>query len=181
MSDVGARQKNFFDVCSNCRTSYSCCRDTTPPVTDERRNIILTYLRTANTEIDDPFAEEDYVYPRLKADGYCVFHDDRTKKCLIHIVKPETCVAGPITFDINTRTRMIEWFVKKESLCQLAKVVYNDKDLLRKHVASAKKEIARLVSQLDSRALRTILRKDEPETFKIEEESVDQQVLRKLA
>jgi len=137
-------------------------------------------LETEQIKVDSPFVEGHFVYPRLKADGYCVFHDDKTKKCLVHSVKPETCVAGPITFDINQRTGKIEWFVKMESLCQLAKIVYDDKQLLEKHITSAKKEIKRLVNQLDSGALKVILKKDEPETFKISEDSVEKRILDKL-
>ena len=181
MKEGGARQGDFLDVCRNCRTSYCCCHDTTPPVTKERRRIIETHLGTEMVRPDDLFVEADYVYPRLKADGYCIFHDSNTKKCLVHSVKPETCVAGPITFDINVKTGKIEWFVKMESLCQLAKVVYDDKEWLMKHVASAKKEINRLVDQLDSRALKAILKKDEPETFKISEDCLAKGILNKVA
>jgi len=92
---------------------------------------------------------------------------------LIHPVKPETCVAGPITFDINAKTGRIEYFVKMESICQLAGIVYRDKELLQEHLESATKEILRLVEELDSKALRAILRKDEPETFKIDEDKTD--------
>jgi Fe-S-cluster containining protein len=181
MKEREARQSNFFDVCNQCHTNYGCCHDTTPPVTNERRKIIEAYLGIERIRVDRPFVEGDYVYPRLKADGYCVFHDYGTKKCLVHSVKPETCVAGPITFDINPRTGKIEWFVKKESLCQLAKVVFDDKRFLEKHIASAKKEIMRLVDQLDSTALKAILRKDEPETFKISEDTVEKKILEKVA
>ena len=174
------RQSNFFDVCSECNTGYSCCNDTTPPVTAERRKIIEAYLKENEISLDNPFQRTEYVFPRLTADGYCVFHDRKTKKCLIHRVKPETCVAGPITFDINGEKGKIEWFVKKESICQLAGNVHRDKQLLQKHLASAKKEVLRLVAQLSGEELKAILSKDEPETFKIEEDELEEELLRKL-
>lgn len=164
------RQRNFFDVCSHCKTNYSCCNDTTPPITLERRKIIEAYLATSNLEVNKPFERAEYVFPRLVATGYCVFHDEKTKKCLVHRVKPETCVAGPITFDLNVKSGKIEWFIKKESICQLAGEVYRNEQLLQKHLASAKKEVLRLVAQLPKEELKAILKKDEPETFKIEEE-----------
>jgi hypothetical protein len=99
---------------------------------------------------------------------------------VIHPVKPETCVAGPITFDINVKTGKIEWFVKMENICQLAGVAYRDNELLQKHLESAKKDILRLVGELDCEALKAILRKDEPETFKIDEESIGKGTLKKL-
>jgi Fe-S-cluster containining protein len=165
------RQSNFFDVCSKCRTNYDCCHGTRPPITKERRRIIEEYLKREKIPIVDAFVEEEYTYPRENVEGYCVFHDMKTRKCMIHIVKPETCVAGPITFDINKKTGKIDWHIKKETICPLAATVYKDKKMLQKHLESAKKEITELVNALDSEALKAILKKDEPETFKIDEDS----------
>lgn len=164
------RQKDFFDVCSECKTSYSCCNDTTPPVTAERRKTIEAYLKENKMTIKDPFSTTDYTFPRLVADDYCIFHDRKTRKCMIHPVKPETCVAGPITFDV--KKGKIEWFVKMDKICQLAGAVYKDKKLLQQHLEAAKREIRRLVAQLDQEELEAILEKDEPETFKIGEEDL---------
>lgn len=175
------RQTDFFDTCSRCITVWSCCHETTPPVTDKRRKIIEAYLRANKIGVEKPFVEAEYVFPRLTADGYCVFYDKKTKKCLIHPVKPETCVAGPITFDIKTEASKIEWFIKMDKICSLAGRVYEDKALLQKHVNSAKKEISKLVNELDAEALRAILKKDEPETFKIGEDNLGKNALDKLA
>ncbi|MDH7563616.1 MAG: YkgJ family cysteine cluster protein [Candidatus Bathyarchaeota archaeon] len=174
------RQEEFFDVCSRCKTGYSCCNDTTPPVTEERRRIIESYLKEKRVSIKDPFAKKEYVFPRLIEGGYCVFHDKKTRKCIIHSVKPETCVAGPITFDINIRSGKIEWFIKREKICQLAGIVLRDKERLEKHWSVAKEELLRLVKELDGKALAEILKKDEPETFKIGEDCLDEGVLSKL-
>jgi Fe-S-cluster containining protein len=174
------RQSNFFDVCSECKTSYSCCNDTTPPVTSERRKIIEVYMKENGLTVARPFHRTEYVFPRLTADGYCVFHDKKTKKCVVHPVKPETCVAGPITFDVNVKTAKIEWFIKMDRICPLAGVVYQNKQLLQKHLASAKREVLRLVAQLTAEELKAILKKDEPETFKIREDDFDKELLRKV-
>jgi Fe-S-cluster containining protein len=174
------RQSNFFTVCGECRTAYSCCNDTTPPVTPERRKIIEAYLNEKGISLVSPFERTEYVFPKLMADGYCVFHDRKTRKCIIHAVKPETCVAGPITFDINVRTGNIEWFVKMDRICWLAGAAYQDKQLLRKHLESAKREVLRLVAQLSAEELKAVLKKDEPETFKVEEDALEKELLRKL-
>ena len=166
------RQTDFFNTCSRCKTAWSCCHETTPPVTDKRRKIIEGYLSANKISVEKPFVEAEYVFPRLTPDGYCVFHDKKTKKCLIHPVKPETCVAGPITFDIKAEASKIEWFIKMDAICCLAGHVYSDKVILQRHVDSAKKEIFKLVSELDSEALRAILKKEEPETFKIGEDNL---------
>jgi len=174
------RQNNFIGVCSKCATDYSCCHETMPPITDERRKIIETYLRKKRIHIENPFVITDYVFPRLDVDGYCVFHDRQTRKCKIHSVKPETCVAGPITFDINGKNAKIEWHIKMQKICQLAGVVYANKSLLQKHLEAAKKEIRRLVDEIDSSALKAILKKDEPETFKIDEERIRKDITSKV-
>ena len=174
------RQKNFFDVCGNCKTGYSCCNDTTPPVTVERRRIIEAYMKENGMSITNPFQRTEYVFPRLTAEGFCVFHDRMTKKCVVHSVKPESCVAGPITFDINVKTEKIEWFIKIRRICPLAGSVYEDEKLLQRHLEHAKKEILRLVAQLPAEELKAILKKDEPETFKIEEDTLEKKLLHKI-
>lgn len=176
-----ARQTNFFDTCSHCRTSWSCCHETTPPISDKRRKIIEAYLKTNKINIKNPFVNEEYTFPRLVTGGYCIFHDKKTKKCLIHPVKPETCVAGPITFDIKADASKIEWFIKMDTICPLAGHVYKDKILLEKHIESAKKEITRLVNDLDPEVLRVILQREEPETFKIGQDQLKKRVLQRLA
>ena len=167
-------------MCSECKTGYSCCNDTTPPVTAERRKIIEAYLKKNAISVVNPFQRTEYVFPRLTADGYCVFHDRKTRKCVVHPVKPETCVAGPITFDINAKTGKIEWFIKMDRICPLARAVYQNEQMLRKHLESAKREVLRLVTQLAAQELKAILRKDEPETFKIEEDDFEKELLGKL-
>jgi Fe-S-cluster containining protein len=134
-------------------------------------------MREHDLAIEDPFVIEEYAYPRETAEGFCVFHNLKTRKCLIHHVKPETCVAGPITFDIDTNNGKITWFIKKAQICPLAGVVYRDKELLQKHVKAAKREITRLVNGLEAGELAAILLKEEPETFKIAEDNVDTSVL----
>lgn len=175
-----ARQNDFYNVCSRCRTRYSCCLGTLPPITSKRKSLIEDYLKREKIRIEDAFVKAEYVFPRVKKDGYCIFHDEKTKKCLIHPAKPETCVAGPITFDINTQNGKIEWYIKMEKICQLAGIVFEDKETLRKHLESAKKELLRLVNELGSEELKAILQKDEPETFKIDEDSIEENVLDKL-
>jgi Fe-S-cluster containining protein len=166
------RQNNFFEVCSQCKNSLSCCFGTRPPITPERRKTIEAYLKREHIPIADAFAKTEYVFPREKPDGYCVFCDAKAGKCLVHPVKPETCVAGPITFDMNKRSGRVEYYIKMEKICQLAAVVYRDKELLEKHLESAKKEIVRLVDGLTREQLEAILKKDESETFKIDEDPI---------
>lgn len=172
------RQENFFDVCSQCKGQ--CCRNARPPTTLKRKNIIERYLKRQKVSIENPFVKEAYVFPKEDAEEYCIFFDKKTAQCLVHSVKPETCVAGPITFDINVHNRKIEWHLKKETICPLAGKLYRNGEILKKHVESAKKEILQLVYELDSEALKAILKIEEPETFKISEDNIETVILEKL-
>ena len=178
VSTVDREENNFFSVCSQCKSS--CCVSARPPLTDERMSIIRRYLKEQNIPLHEPFVRASYAFPREDAENYCVFNDRKTGKCLIHSVKPETCVAGPITFDINLKTQKIEWHLKKETICCLAGRLYVDKERLAEHQTLAKSEILRLVRKLDAEALKAILKIEEPETFKISEDNVEKSVLTKL-
>lgn len=172
------RQDNFFNVCGECK--IHCCRDAKPPITDNRRKIIEDYLKRNGVLIENPFAKTAYTFPSEDTGGYCVFYDKNTKKCRIHPVKPETCVAGPVTFDINVQTRKIEWYLKMEKICPLAGILYKNGEMFKKHLESAKREIIRLVNGLSSEALRAILKIEEPETLKIDEDSIESAIIDKL-
>ncbi|MEM3695996.1 MAG: YkgJ family cysteine cluster protein [Candidatus Bathyarchaeia archaeon] len=173
------RQEDFFNVCANCK--ISCCQNARPPITSERKKIIEKYLKEQKIPIQNPFAKTAYTFPREDAEGYCIFYDRQTRKCKIHPVKPETCVAGPITFDINKQTRKIEWYLKMEKICPLAGVLHKNGEILKKHLESAKKEVLKLVRGLEPEALRAILKIEEPETFKIDEDNIESHVLNKLS
>ena len=100
-----------------------------------------------------------------------MFYDVETARCLIHSVKPETCVAGPITFDINRQSGRVEWYIKKEKICQLAGIVFKDKRLLSQRLRIAKRELLGLIDELRPEELEAILRKEEPDTLKIDEDT----------
>jgi len=178
MLSKSKRQDNFFNVCGECK--INCCKGARPPITLKRKEIIESYLKNQKFPIENSFVQATYTFPREDVEGYCIFYDKETRKCIVHSVKPETCVAGPITFDINMSTRKIEWYLKKEEICPLAGILYKNRDALLKHLESAKKEIFRLVRELDSEALRAILKIEESETFKIDEEDVTDDILNKL-
>lgn len=175
----GERQSNFFDICGRC-SAHRCCQSTRPPLTIRRRQIIDAYLKEQKFHVENPFTQTAYFFPREDAEGYCIFYDKKTKKCQIHPVKPETCVAGPITFDINVKNQKIEWHLKMEKICSLAGAVGKNEETLKKHLESAKREILKLVGELDSKSLRAILKIEEPETFKIGEDNITKDVLDKL-
>lgn len=173
------REDDFFKICGEC-PHYGCCFQSRPPLTKKRMQIINSYLTKKHITIENAFEQEAYAHPGEKSDGRCVFFDNETKRCRIHSVKPETCVAGPITFDINKTSQKIEWFLKKDTICSLAGKLYKKPDVYKKHMRSARRELERLVRELDAEALRAILTVEEPETFKVGEDDAPRGVLRKL-
>jgi Fe-S-cluster containining protein len=167
-----------FDVCCQCK--HSCCQDAKPPLTLKRKKIIADYLGKHEIQIAHPFVDEAYSFPAMDALGLCVFYCSGTKKCLVHPVKPETCIAGPITFDINPDTRKVKWYLKTAAICALAQALRGNDAAFRAHFDVAKDELLRLVRELDSRALQAILKIEEPQTVKIGEDDLPNEAYGKL-
>ena len=98
----------------------------------------------------------------------------------MHPVKPETCTAGPITFNINFSTKKVEWFLKKSEICAYAGELYNDKAAFKDHFEVAKKKITQLIKELEADELRTLMTIEEPQTFMVGEDVLPVEVIRKL-
>ena len=167
-----------FDVCSQCKSI--CCQDAKPPLSENRKKTIQAYLKQQNISLPNPFVKEQYSYPVVDSEVYCRLFDKKTGKCNVHAVKPETCVAGPITFDINFSTRKVEWFLKKSEICAYAGILYNDKAAFARHFEVAKKQITSLIKELGADELRAIVKIEEPQTFKVGEDDLPKEVIRKL-
>ncbi len=167
-----------FDVCSQCKSI--CCQDAKPPLSKNRKKIIAQYLRQQKIGIAKPFTKEKYSYPTVDEQVYCRLFNKETGKCSVHHVKPETCVSGPITFDINFKTKKVEWFLKKDSLCAFAGLLYKNQDAFKDHLDVAKKLLTQLIKALSADELRAIVKIEEPQTFKIGEDSLPDEVAKKL-
>jgi Fe-S-cluster containining protein len=178
MSDEIIRKTCFFDVCCLCKSG--CCQSVNPPLTLERKKLIEDYLKEQKIHIENPFAHEAYSYPAVDAMGFCVFYDKDTRKCLVHPVKPETCRAGPVTFDINCHTQKIEWHLKTAEACKLAKALCENSSQFENHFEAAREQLLRLICGLDPKALQAILKVEEPQTVKIGEEDLPEEVMEKL-
>ena len=167
-----------YDVCSQCK--IICCQDAKPPLSGNRKKIIQEYLKDQKINVENPFTTESYSYPSVDRELLCVFNSKQTKRCMVHSVKPETCVAGPITFDINFRTSMVEFYLKKSEICAYAGVLFKDKPALKEHFKIARDNIVELIKQLSADELRAIVKIEEPQTFKFCEEPLPPEVIRKL-
>jgi Fe-S-cluster containining protein len=178
MQDENVKKTCDFQVCRTCKST--CCQDAKPPLTKNRQKIIQNYLKKHNIHIKEPFTHEHYSYPAVDKQGFCVFLDKRTGKCRVHPVKPETCRAGPATFDINRRTGKVEWYLKKSKICAFAGVLYGDRASFNEHFEAAKAELLRLICELDAEALQAILLIEEPQTFKVGEAALPKEAICKL-
>ena len=167
-----------FDVCSQCRSI--CCQDAKPPLTEKRKKVIQEYLKKQKIRVQNPFGRERYYYPAVDEQVYCRLFNKKTGKCLVHQVKPETCLAGPITFNINFFTRKVEWFLKKSEICAYAGILYADNAAFKQHLEIAKRQITQLIKELDAEELRAIMQIEEPQTFKISENDLPTEAIRKL-
>ena len=157
-----------------------CCREARPPLTSIRKKIIENYLLTEGIESQGLFETKKYSFPKEDNEGFCVFFDRNTRRCRIHMVKPETCVAGPITFDINLRKGKIEWYLKIEKICPLAGATFEHKEVALRQVDAAKRECLALVQNLSAEELKAISNIEEPETFEIGEDDLDTSIAAKL-
>lgn len=98
-------------------------------------------------------------------DGMCICRQDG--KCSIHGVKPETCRAGPFTFDV--RGDSIEIFLKSESICPLVGLLREVPPAYNQQYSVAEKSITFLVANLPDEELALICSIDEPDTEKVAE------------
>ena len=167
-----------YDVCSECKSI--CCQDAKPPLSENRKKIIKEYLKKQKLKVDRPFTKESYSYPSVDEQIFCIFNSKETKRCIVHQVKPETCRAGPITFDINFKTKKIEYFMKKPEICAYSGELYMNKNAFKEHYEEAKKEIIRVIKELSADELRVLMKIDEPQTFKVGGDDLPVEVVKKL-
>lgn len=179
MTDNAVSSTCNFDMCNSCE--HSCCQDAKPPLTRERMTIIANYLISHGGASDNVFAHSSYSFPSVVSDEFCAFYDKTTKLCKVHLVKPETCRAGPITFDVNRATKKLEWFLKTREICSFAGELWENPSKLAEHLGIAKEQITKLICKLDTEALETILSREEPQTLKIGEDALPKSVLAKLS
>jgi Fe-S-cluster containining protein len=178
MPDETVKKTCDFQVCCTCKST--CCKDAKPPLTKNRQKIIKEYLKKQKIHIEKPFSHEQYSYPAVDKLGFCVFYDKRMGKCRVHPVKPETCRAGPVTFDINRRTGKVEWYLKKPEICAFAGILYRNTASFEGHFEVAKAKLLRLICELDAEALWAILAIEEPQTFKVGEDILPKEAVGKL-
>lgn len=111
-----------------------------------------------------------YAFPRETPKGSCIFFDIVQRICRIHPVKPETCQAGPITFDLDTEQKRVIWYLKSSADCLLAADLRRQPEVLSSYLSTAKTALRQLICTLEFSALQELLLIEEPTVVKIGED-----------
>jgi uncharacterized protein len=142
-------------ACGECHLAGGCCFEARPPLSQERIDIL-----TANGVDLNAVEFEGYKRLKLRQDGFCILFRDG--KCSIHSFKPETCVAGPFTFDIVDNKLQI--FLKQETICPMVRFLKADRKAYDSLFEVSVQEIMDLVAAIPPEEMAEILKIEEPET-----------------
>jgi Fe-S-cluster containining protein len=145
-------------ICLRC--GGHCCEEAHPPISE------YCYRRLVAAGVPEEVFERDgYRSIRTRDDGTCICCTGG--KCRIHAIKPETCRAGPFTFDVKGDT--IEIFLKFEEICPVVRLYKDTPEAYRQQYNLAVKSISHLVSNLTEDEIAAICRIGEPQTEKVAE------------
>jgi len=142
-------------ACGECHLAGGCCFEARPPLSQERIDIL-----TGNGVDPDAIEFAGYRRLKLRQDGFCILFRDG--KCSIHSIKPETCVAGPFTFDIVGKKLQI--FLKQETICPMVRFLKADRKAYDSLFEVSVQKIMDLVAAIPSSEMAEILKIEESET-----------------
>jgi Fe-S-cluster containining protein len=142
-------------ACSECHLDGGCCFEARPPLSRERIDILQK-----NGVAEDAVEFAGYMRLRLKQDGFCVLF--KNGKCSIHSIKPETCIAGPFTFDI--KDNVLQIFLKRESICPMVRFLKANRKAYDGLFETSVENIMNLVNSIPASEMAEILTIEEPET-----------------
>lgn len=140
-------------ICAAC--GARCCHGAHPPLSPGRISLLLEEGIPACA-----FESPGYTRMRSGDDGICIMCSGG--RCRIHAVKPETCTAGPFTFDVTDHTLRI--FIKKETICPLVCFLKGDRAAYDTQYRMAVESLTTLVRSLPAPELDVINMIPEPET-----------------
>ena len=142
-------------ACNECHLDGGCCFEARPPLSQHRIDILLE-----NGVSPDAIEFAGYKRLCLKPDGFCVLFQGG--RCSIHSIKPETCVAGPFTFDM--KGSLLQIFLKKESICPMVRFLKADRKAYDELFDVSLEKILDLVKAVPALEMAEILKIEEPET-----------------
>ena len=142
-------------ACDDCHLAGGCCFEARPPLSQKRIDILME-----NGVSADAIEFVGHKRLRLRQDGFCVLFRDG--KCSIHDIKPETCVAGPFTFDIEDD--MLQIFLKRENICPMVRFLRANRKAYDALFETSVEKIMDLIRSVPEEEMAQILQIDEPET-----------------
>ena len=146
------------EICMKC--GGHCCDEAHPPISPVCRERLIS-LGVSK----DVFESVGYLRLKVQDDGQCILMKDG--KCSIHRIKPETCRAGPFTFDV-TGDR-INIYLKHERICPIVGLLKEVPQAYRTQYERAVQNITQLVAHLPPQELEVICRIDKPDCDKVAE------------
>ena len=145
-------------LCLEC--GAGCCYEAHPPISS------ICYERLTRAGISpDNFEFTGYTRLKTKPNGECILLED--KKCRVHAYKPETCRAGPFTFDVHQD--MIVMYLKHETICPVVSLLKESPEAYRHQYERAVDGITHLVQNLTDDEISAVCQVDEPETERVAE------------
>ncbi len=142
-------------ICGSCSLGGGCCYEARPPLTDERIEILVK-----NGVGPEMVEFAGYKRLKLKDDGFCVLFKDG--HCSVHSIKPETCVAGPFTFDV--KGSILEIYLKQEKICPMVGYLKSNRDLYDSLFDLSVSNIINLVENIPRSEIEEIVKIEEPDT-----------------
>jgi uncharacterized protein len=144
-------------ACAKCDIGGRCCFEARPPLTEERIRILMD-----NGVRPDQIDRIGAGYKRLgtRPDGFCTLFKDG--RCSIHSVKPETCIAGPFTFDV--KGAVLEIYLKREKICPMVAFLKENRKVYDELFEAAVENIMKLLDGIPQSELAEIIKIDEPDT-----------------
>ena len=132
-----------------------CCDDAHPPISMNcHQRLIAAGVSPA------VFETNGYRRLRTHPDHTCILMKD--SMCLIHAIKPETCRAGPFTFEVTGDK--IRIFLKHESICPIVPLLKEVPEAYGQQFDLAIQNITNLVAHLTDEEIDAVNRIDEPDT-----------------
>jgi len=149
-------------ICACC--GARCCREARPPLSPRR---IALLLEKGVSPGDIEYA--GYYRIRAREDGLCAMCSGG--RCRIHGYKPETCRAGPFTFDVEGGT--VRVYLKHDSLCPLVPALKADPERYGEQFRAAVGNILALARSLPPDELAVISAIPEPDCDLVAEIPLD--------
>jgi uncharacterized protein len=140
-------------ICAEC--GGHCCIGANPPLCTERIETILSH-----GDYRDRIEHKGYRRIRTKENGECSMLEHGL--CRIHAFKPETCLAGPFTFDVTADNLAI--YLKQDAICPLVPHLKANREMYDQQFRRAVDQISYLVCRLPEAELQVISSIPEDET-----------------